>query len=335
MKLVKTGKVKDVYEIDLNTLEFVFSDRISVFDKIIPSKIPHKGEVLARISAYWFKLITELGVPNHYIDSTAPNRMRVKRVKVIHDYKKLNSQTTNYLIPLECVVRYYLYGSLWDRITKNLITPETLGFQKNHEMKFAEPLPKPFFEVTTKLEKVDRLLEMKESLVIAGISKSEFEQIKEKDHATIVAALINIGDIKASHRILFHLFNHGESCGDISRMFGDYSKLIEDLSYLQSTVVSSDAGLGGTRHDYQYFKEKCDRALNRLCGIKTPIANNLLRLISQKRDIEVTESVICGNSSTCILSYKDQRNTAEDELKRRGDPPYDESVYLNSQAWKL
>jgi len=179
MKLVKTGKVKDVYEIDLNTLEFVFSDRISVFDKIIPSKIPHKGEVLARISAYWFKLITELGVPNHYIDSTAPNRMRVKRVKVIHDYKKLNSQTTNYLIPLECVVRYYLYGSLWDRITKNLITPETLGFQKNHEMKFAEPLPKPFFEVTTKLEKVDRLLEMKESLVIAGISKSEFEQIKE------------------------------------------------------------------------------------------------------------------------------------------------------------
>lgn len=178
MQLIKSGKVKDVYEVDINQLEFVFSDRISVFDKIIPSKIPHKGETLARTSAYWFEIIKEKGMLSHYIRLTTPNRMRVKRVNVISDYAKLSHETRNYLIPLECVVRYYVYGSLWDRVQQNSIDPESLGFPKNHKIKLAEPLPKPFFEVTTKLEKVDRHLKAEEAMKIAGISKLEYEQIK-------------------------------------------------------------------------------------------------------------------------------------------------------------
>lgn len=78
MKLIKSGKVKDVYEVDENQLEFVFSDRISVFDKIIPSEIPHKGETLARTSVYWFEILKEMGISSHYIKLTAPNKMRVK-----------------------------------------------------------------------------------------------------------------------------------------------------------------------------------------------------------------------------------------------------------------
>ncbi len=178
MSLVKSGKVKDVYVVDEERLEFVFSDRISVFDKVIPSEIPLKGETLARTSAYWFETTGKLGVPSHYIKLTAPNRMLVKRVNVISDYSKLNSKTTNYLIPLECVARYYVYGSLWDRVQKNEVKPEELGFPMGHRIKLAEPLPKPFFEVTTKLEKVDRNLTLEEALKISGLSQREYDNLR-------------------------------------------------------------------------------------------------------------------------------------------------------------
>lgn len=179
LRLLKSGKVKDVYESDINQLEFVFSNRISVFDKIIPSEIPHKGETLARTSAYWFEAIRELSIPSHYIKLIAPNRIRVKKVNVISNYTKLNSDTRNYLIPLECVTRYFVYGSLWDRIRQNSVAIEDLGFIKDHTVRLAEPLPEPFFEVTTKLEKIDRNLTTEEAIRISGISELEYEQIKE------------------------------------------------------------------------------------------------------------------------------------------------------------
>ena len=54
LKLIRTGKVKKVYEVDEETLEFEFTNQISVFDKVIPSEIPFKGETLCRSSAFWF-----------------------------------------------------------------------------------------------------------------------------------------------------------------------------------------------------------------------------------------------------------------------------------------
>lgn len=64
-----TGKVKEVYRIDNDTLEFVYTDNISVFDKIIPSKIAHKGEALCRTTKYWFDMLSSKGIKNHYISS--------------------------------------------------------------------------------------------------------------------------------------------------------------------------------------------------------------------------------------------------------------------------
>jgi phosphoribosylaminoimidazole-succinocarboxamide synthase len=138
MSLIKSGKVKDVYAINDKELEFEFSNRISVFDKIIPSDIPNKGETLARTSAYWFELIQKLGISTHYLGLTTPNRIRVKRVNVISDYSLLTSTTVNYLIPLECI-----------------------------------------FEVTTKLEKTDRILSTKAALQISGLTLTEYSSIKD------------------------------------------------------------------------------------------------------------------------------------------------------------
>jgi len=179
MQPIKQGKVKDVYEINENELLFLFSDRISVFDKVIPSTIPYKGETLARTGAYWFDIAKQLGFPTHYIKLDAPNKMRVRRVNVIRDYNLLTPKSVNYLIPLECITRYYIYGSLWDRVREEKVKPEELGFPHGHEIKLGEELPQPFFEVTTKLEAVDRKLTTEEALRISGVAKQEFARMRE------------------------------------------------------------------------------------------------------------------------------------------------------------
>ena len=178
MDFIHKGKVKNVYAVDDQTLEFEFSDRVSVFDKIIPSDIPYKGETLCRTSAYWFGVCSKAGIRTHFLKQTAPNKMHVKRVQVIHDYSKISADTTNYLIPLEVIVRYYAYGSLYDRILDGIVMPEQLGFPAGHKIQKAEPLPEPFFEVTTKLEKTDRPLQKEEAMRIAGLSAQEWDDLK-------------------------------------------------------------------------------------------------------------------------------------------------------------
>src|SRR2546428_11947571 len=89
MKLVQKGKVKEVYEVSDAELEFVFTDQISVFDKVIPSLVPHKGETLCRTSAYWFNVVQGLGIRTHFLRVAEGNRMRVRRgpksLSFVHD----------------------------------------------------------------------------------------------------------------------------------------------------------------------------------------------------------------------------------------------------------
>lgn len=179
MKLLHQGKVKNVYEVDEHTLEFEFSNRVSVFDKIIPSDIPFKGETLCRTSAYWFNACQAAGIPTHFLKTTGPDKMQVKRVQVIHDYSKIDSNTTNYLIPLEVIVRYFAYGSLFDRLQDGSVNSEDLGFPTGHAVKKGEPLPEPFFEVTTKLEETDRPLSKQEAIQISGLTMHEWNDLKD------------------------------------------------------------------------------------------------------------------------------------------------------------
>ncbi len=179
MKMITKGKVKEVYEVDGRELEFRFTDQISVFDKIIPSSIPRKGETLNKTSVFWFEKLRELGVKTHYISSPAANVMRVKRVNVIHDYDKMTADTRNFLIPLEVICRHYIAGSLNDKILRGEITGEMLGFEPGHTPKYGEKLPRPMIEFTTKLEPVDRKLTEEEALEISGLSIEELSKIKD------------------------------------------------------------------------------------------------------------------------------------------------------------
>uniref|UniRef100_A0A7C3E8E5 Phosphoribosylaminoimidazole-succinocarboxamide synthase n=1 Tax=Gracilinema caldarium TaxID=215591 RepID=A0A7C3E8E5_9SPIR len=174
----REGKVKRVYEVSDKEIEFEFTDRISVFDKIIPSKIPYKGETLCREGTFWLKEAEKLGFLTHFIKMTDKNKMLVKKVNIIHDYAKINHNTKNYLIPLEFICRHFVAGSLHDRIIKGKIDPKELGFSKK-TVEYGEKLPEPFIETSTKLEPVDRPLDKKEALSISGLTEEEYKNILE------------------------------------------------------------------------------------------------------------------------------------------------------------
>ena len=95
---VASGKVREIYAYDSETLALVASDRISTFDVVLPTPIPDKGRVLTGLSAFWFGR-TRAIVPNHLISLGDDGRTMVCR--------KLE------MLPIECVVRGYLAGSGW------------------------------------------------------------------------------------------------------------------------------------------------------------------------------------------------------------------------------
>ncbi len=212
MKFLRKGKVKEVYEVSADELEFVFTDQISVFDKIIPSLIPNKGETLNRTSAHWFQTVKDLGIRTHFLQVSAPNKMRVKRVQVIPDYDRITPKTRNFLIPLEVIARYYVAGSMHDRLKAGKVRPEEIGFPKGHVPAYGEPFPEPFVEVTTKLEKVDRELTRKEALEISKLSQREYDDL--------VSAVLKIDakiNAEVKRRGLIHVDGKKEFAMDADR----------------------------------------------------------------------------------------------------------------------
>jgi phosphoribosylaminoimidazole-succinocarboxamide synthase len=177
-KFLKKGKVKEVYDIGEDKLEFVFTDNISVFDKVIPTAVPHKGETLCKTSAHWFEVAQSMGIKTHFVGLSGPNLMQVRKVDVIRDYSKLTPDTKNYLIPLEFICRHYVAGSLLDRLKSGEVKPEEVGFPEGHKSEYGERLPEPFFETTTKLEEYDMKLTIPAAIKMAGLTEEEFENIK-------------------------------------------------------------------------------------------------------------------------------------------------------------
>ena len=212
MQKIMTGKVKEVYAVDDDTLEFAYTDHISVFDKIIPSMVPHKGETLCRTAKFWFGILEKNGILNHYISEPSKDRMDVRRVQIIRDYSKIDGKTVNYLIPLEVICRHYAAGSLMDRVKAGKITAEQLGFPKGHEVKYGEKLPRPFVEATTKLEETDRNLTTEEAKKMAGLTDAEYDEI--------VATTLKIDEIiaaEAAKRNLIHCDGKKEYAYDKQR----------------------------------------------------------------------------------------------------------------------
>ena len=176
-KLLIKGKVKEAYDLG-DRLEFLFTDNISVFDKVIPSLIPFKGETLSREGVYWFERAARMGIKTHFMEYQAPAGMICKKVDILQP-QQITGKSKNYLIPLEWICRWFVAGSLYDRVKEGKVLAKDLGFASGHTIRSGEPLPEPFIEVSTKLEKTDRLLKKEEALHISGLSSQEYEDARE------------------------------------------------------------------------------------------------------------------------------------------------------------
>ena len=179
MQLYKKGKVKEVYEASEGEFEFLFTDQISVFDKVIPTLVPDKGETLCRTSAFWFKEAARLGICTHFLGLPAGNRMRVKRVSIPKPGVPLKKTDRNVLVPLEVIARYYVAGSLHDRLKAGELSPLALGFGNSSVPAYGAELPQPFIEFTTKLEKTDRPLTHREASELSGLGRDRLDEIRQ------------------------------------------------------------------------------------------------------------------------------------------------------------
>jgi phosphoribosylaminoimidazole-succinocarboxamide synthase len=170
LELHASGKVRDVYRLGSEQLLFVATDRISAFDYILATGIPHKGRVLTQVSLFWFEFLREV-VPNHlvtadvecYPDSLRPyaDQLRGRSMLVMRAE----------MVPVECVVRGYISGSAWKEYKA---TGKVCGIDLPKGLKESDKLPEPIFTPATKATTGhDENIPFAEMVRIVGQDRSE------------------------------------------------------------------------------------------------------------------------------------------------------------------
>jgi len=145
LKLLHSGKVRDMYEVDDQHILIVTTDRLSAFDVILPTAIPGKGDVLNSVSDFWFDKLSHI-VPNHTSGKTleeaipdAVERQRVGSHAIV--VKRLKP------LPIEAIVRGYLIGSGWKEYQRQ---GSVCGIELPAGLGLADQLPEPIFTPSTK-----------------------------------------------------------------------------------------------------------------------------------------------------------------------------------------
>ena len=193
MKFLTSGKVKDVYEIDTHNLLFKFSDRVSAYDVKFKDEIPQKGKVLSKFAEFWFE---NLDVPNHFVKSHSETEIIVKKME---------------MLPIECVVRGYFYGSIVSRWNNKEVT---LPYGSSTDL--AAKLPEPMFDPTTKSTHdipVNRQEAIKQNLV----KPEEFDWLSEKSidiYNKMATIAENAGFILADLKLEFGKLDGNITLGD-------------------------------------------------------------------------------------------------------------------------
>ena len=200
--LLYSGKVKQVWSTDNpDIIEFRYTDQISVFDQVIPSLIPRKGESLNRASCHWFRMIEDEGIcKTHIIEMNAPDRVLARRFDVIREPGAIPRDAENFFVPLEVICRHYLAGTAWRRYQRGEVKPEDFGFEPEEVLEEGVRLPEPFLEVSTKFEKFDRNLDREEALEISNLDPAELDAI-----LAIVLEVDSVIDRETSKRGLIHV----------------------------------------------------------------------------------------------------------------------------------
>ena len=164
-----SGKVRDLYSIDAGPhagrLLMVASDRISAFDHVLDSTIPGKGEVLTRMSLWWFEQLADL-VPHHVVSTDVPEEVRGRAVIC----RRLE------MFPVECVARGYLAGS---GLVDYRATGEVCGIPLPGGLEDGSRLPEPIFTPATKAALGDHDENVSYDAVVDTVGGDAAERLRE------------------------------------------------------------------------------------------------------------------------------------------------------------
>ncbi len=193
LKWLASGKVRDIYEIDATRLLFVTTDRVSAFDVVMNEGIPHKGEVLTEIAAYWFENTRDV-IENHLLGTSIDDvksissdwRDRLRgRVMIVRRAKPSN---------VEWVVRGYLAGSGWKEYQK---VQSVCGVPLPAGLQNSSKLPQPILTPTTKEETGHDL-----PLTPSQARERAGAQLFDRCSSAAIALFNRASDVLAKHGIL-------------------------------------------------------------------------------------------------------------------------------------
>jgi phosphoribosylaminoimidazole-succinocarboxamide synthase len=145
---LRSGKVRDLYEVDDDHLLLVASDRVSTYDVVHPTPVPDKGRVLTGLSSFWFERLGDV-VPNHLVSTSV--RDLPEGAQEAADWLRGRSMLVHKveIVPFECVVRGYLVGSGWKEYQRD---GTVCGLSLPGGLVEADRLPEPIFTPATKAE---------------------------------------------------------------------------------------------------------------------------------------------------------------------------------------
>ena len=197
---IASGKVRDIYDIDDNTLLMVASDRISAYDHALEPAIPDKGRVLTATSMFFFDAID---FPNHLAGPLDDERIPEEVLGRAMVVKKLD------MLPFECVARGYLTGS---GLKEYKASGSVCGVELPEGLTEASRLPEPIFTPATKAEQGDHDENVSFDVVVDKLGRERAEELREatlRIYATAAALAEEKGIILADTKFEFGVDKHG------------------------------------------------------------------------------------------------------------------------------
>lgn len=261
MKFIGSGKVKDIYDLEDGNLLFKFSNRVSAYDVKFNEEIPRKGEVLCKFAQFWFE---ELSFPNHFVKRKSDNEIIVKKMR---------------MLPIECVVRGYFYGSLVNRWKNGEVT-----VPKGTDTVLAAKLSQPIFDPTTKAEH-DIPVNKEKAIEMNLVTEEQFDILSDTSidiykrmvEQTDAAGFI-LADLKLEFGLLDGQMILGDSIGpDEYRLWPKSEYKIGKIQEAYDKQLLRD---WLTKEGYQKQFEE-DRGLGKVPRAP-PIPNDLIQKISDR-----------------------------------------------------
>ena len=236
-----SGKVRELYEVDHDRMLVVASDRVSVFDVVLPDLIPDKGRVLTALSTFWFEQTAHLA-PNHLVSSDPTDFPETAGPDIAGRAMLVRAARP---VRLECVARGYLFGSAWSDYQA---TGTVMGRTLPSGLRQAERLPEPIFTPTTKADEGHDLA-LNDADAAALVGDERYEELRD-----LTLAIYSFGAELAA--------THGLILADTKLEFGEVDgRLVvidEMMTPDSSRYWSSDDHVVGTSppsFDKQYVRD--------------------------------------------------------------------------------